>query len=27
VLWSGPVTHSTTNRGSKKSEVIVVEVK
>jgi quercetin dioxygenase-like cupin family protein len=27
VFWSGPVTHSTTNRGSKKSEVIVVEVK
>jgi quercetin dioxygenase-like cupin family protein len=27
VLWSGPVTHSTTNRGSKTSEVIVVEVK
>ena len=27
VLWGGPVTHSTTNRGSKKSEVIVVEVK
>ena len=27
VFWSGPVTHSTTNRGSKKSEVIVVEIK
>ncbi len=27
VFWSGPVTHATTNRGSKKSEVIVVEVK
>src|SRR5260370_15519310 len=27
VLWSGPVTHSTTNRGSKQSGVIVVEVK
>ncbi|HEY6392934.1 MAG TPA: hypothetical protein VIX89_16755, partial [Bryobacteraceae bacterium] len=27
VLWSGPVTHSTTNRGAKKSEVVVVEVK
>jgi quercetin dioxygenase-like cupin family protein len=27
VFWSGPVTHSTTNRGSKQSEVIVVEVK
>jgi quercetin dioxygenase-like cupin family protein len=27
VFWSGPVTHSTTNRGSKRSEVIVVEVK
>jgi quercetin dioxygenase-like cupin family protein len=27
VFWSGPVTHSTTNRGSKKSEVIVIEVK
>jgi hypothetical protein len=27
VFWSGPVTHSTTNRGSKKSEVIVVEMK
>ena len=27
VFWSGPVTHSTTNRGSRKSEVIVVEVK
>lgn len=27
VFWSGPVTHSTTNRGSAKSEVIVVEVK
>jgi len=26
-FWSGPVTHSTTNRGSEKSEVIVVEVK
>jgi quercetin dioxygenase-like cupin family protein len=27
VFWSGPVTHSTTNRGAGKSEVIVVEVK
>ncbi len=27
LFWSGPVTHSTTNRGSKQSEVIVVEVK
>jgi len=27
VLWSGPITHATTNRGSKKSEVIVVEVR
>src|SRR5258706_3995538 len=26
-FWSGPVTHSTTNRGSKQSEAIVVEVK
>jgi len=26
-FWSGPVTHSTTNRGSARSEVIVVEVK
>jgi mannose-6-phosphate isomerase-like protein (cupin superfamily) len=26
-FWSGPVTHYTTNRGSKKSEVVVVEVK
>jgi quercetin dioxygenase-like cupin family protein len=27
VAWSGPVTHSTTNRGSKESKVVVVEVK
>ncbi len=27
VFWSGPVTHSTTNRGLKRSEVIVAEVK
>jgi oxalate decarboxylase/phosphoglucose isomerase-like protein (cupin superfamily) len=27
VMWSGPVTHSTTNLGSKKFEMIIVEVK
>jgi len=27
VFWSGPVTHSTTNRGSTRFELIVVEVK
>ena len=27
VLWSGPVTHATTNLGSKKFDMIVVEVK
>jgi oxalate decarboxylase/phosphoglucose isomerase-like protein (cupin superfamily) len=27
VLWSGPVTHATTNLGSKKFDMVVVEVK
>jgi uncharacterized RmlC-like cupin family protein len=27
VFWSGPVTHSTTNRGTNKAELVVVEVK